>query len=305
MITLIHGVNPYQSRIELSKLTKKYQFSTTYADKATGVSELIFPSDNLSIFGNDQKISVIRDISKNRKKTIANDLAEYIDKHKDNLDMVIYENGKLDARTKLYKTLKKIGEVVETKVPEPKSLHKWIAKTLKNDGIDVDPKMCELILQKVGADQQVLFMELDKIILLAKSENRTELLNDDLDILTENKDVIIFQLLDALTSRNKKRALEIFEDLYNNDNDFPYISTMLAKQLKLLYWLKSGEVSEADMKSIFRIHPFTINNIKRNVYKFELSLIKLFFAKIVNLDFMVKQGKIDPKLGLIMLISSV
>ena len=80
---------------------------------------------------------------------------------------------------------------------------------------------------------------------------------------------------------------------------------MLARQLKLLYWLRSGEVSEDEMKSVFKIHPYTIGGIKRHVYKFEISFIKLLFAKITNLDFKVKQGKINPKLGLIMLISSV
>ena len=305
MVTLIHGLNPYQSRIELSKLTKKRQSSTTYADRANGVSELIFPSDNLSIFGNEQKISIIRDISKNRKKTISNELAQYIEKQFHNMDMVIYENGKLDARTKLYKTLKKVGSVIETKVPEPRVLQKWITQTLKKDEINSSSAICEKIINKVGVDQQTLSTELDKLILLARAEARAEIIPEDLDILTENKEVIIFQLLDALTNRDKKNALRIFEDLYTNDNDFPYISTMMARQLKLIYWLKSGEVSEDDMKSIFKIHPYTIGGIKRNVYKFELSFIKLLFAKITNLDFKVKQGRINPKLGLIMLISSV
>ena len=305
MITLIHGLNPYQSRIELSKLIKNKQISNTYADKASSVSELIFPSDNFSIFGNEQKISIIRDISKNRKKTISNDLAEYIEKHVNNIDMIIYENGKLDARTKLFKTLKKFGDIKESKVPEPKVLQKWISQTLKKDEIKIDTKLCEQILNKVGSDQQTLSTELDKLVLLAKSENRSEIIVEDLEILTENKDVIIFELLDALTRRDKKNALKIFEDLYNNDNDFPFISSMLAKQLKLLYWMKSREVSEEDMKSIFKIHPYTLGGIKRSVHKFELSFIKLLFAKITNLDFKVKQGKINPKLGLILLISSV
>jgi len=303
MVTLIHGLNPYQSRIELSKLIKGKQISSTYADKANGVTELIFPSDNLSIFGNEQKISIIRDISKNRKKTVSNDLSEYIEKQVNNVDMIIYENGKLDARTKLYKTLKKVGNVIETKVPEPKILQKWISQTLKKDGIKVDLRLCEQIVNKVGTDQQTLSTELNKLVLLARSENREELISEDLEILTENKDVIIFQLLDALTIRDKKNALRIFEDLYNDD--FPYIISMIAKQLKMIYWMKSGEVSEDDMKSVFRIHPYTMGGIKRNVHKFELSFIKLLFAKITNLDFKVKQGKMNAKLGLILLISSV
>ncbi|HRN86949.1 MAG TPA: hypothetical protein PK863_06700, partial [Candidatus Dojkabacteria bacterium] len=233
MVTLIHGLNPYQSRIELSKLIKGKQISSTYADKANGVTELIFPSDNLSIFGNEQKISIIRDISKNRKKTVSNDLSEYIEKQVNNVDMIIYENGKLDARTKLYKTLKKVGNVIETKVPEPKILQKWISQTLKKDGIKVDLRLCEQIVNKVGTDQQTLSTELNKLVLLARSENREELISEDLEILTENKDVIIFQLLDALTIRDKKNALRIFEDLYNDD--FPYIISMIAKQLKMIY----------------------------------------------------------------------
>lgn len=305
MVTLIHGANPYQSRIELSKLVNKSQVSKIYADKVNGVNELIFPSDNLSIFGTEQKISLIKDISRNRKKTIANDLAEYIEKNHSHLDMIIFESSKFDARTKLFKTIKKVGNVIETKTPDEKTLQKWIINILKKEGIKINTSLALDVIKKVGLDQQILSLEIEKLILLARAENRIEILNDDLEILTENKEVIIFELLDALTRRDKKSALTIFEVLYNNDNDFPYISTMLAKQLKMLYWLKSDEITQDDMKNVFKVHPYTLGGLTRNIHKFEMPFIKMLFAKLTNLDFKVKQGKINPKLGLILLISSV
>ena len=157
----------------------------------------------------------------------------------------------------------------------------------------------------MGTDQLVLSNELDKFELLLKSEKRKKLSDDDLELLTENKETIIWDLLDALTNRDKKSALKHFEGLFQNDKDFSYLSTMLSKQLKLLYWLKSGEISEESMKNDFKIHPYTISGLKRNIHKFDLNFIKLLFAKLTSLDFKVKQGKIEPRLGLVLLISSV
>lgn len=305
MVTLIHGDNDYLSKQELKKLQATADYQIIFADEAKTIDELIFSTDNLSLFGTDQKLTILKNLSKNRRKSLFNELADYLEQNYKNLNIALYESGKFDARTKLFKVIKKHGKIIETKLSREDTLLKWISQKLQQEQIDSSLTLNSKILARVGTDQNILNNELDKLVLLVKSEGRKNIVEQDLLILTENKDAVIWDLLDAMTRRDKKTALMILENFYQNDSDFPYISAMLAKQLKMLYWLKSGEVSEEAMKKDFKVHPFTISGLKRNLSRFELPFLKMLFSKLTNLDFKVKQGKIEPKLGLVLLISSV
>jgi len=305
MITLIHGENAFGTRQELEKAIAKKPHQVIFADRADNISDLVFASDNLSLFDNEQKIVILKQISKNRKKSLLNELAEYIEKNNSGINMILYEASKFDARTKLYKIIQKYGKVVESKNLKQNELVSWVGKRLSKVDIKYEKSLRDKILLRVGSNQDNLNNEIEKLRLLLKSENRKDLRIQDLEILTENKEAIIWDFLDALTYRDRKKSLKIFENLYQNESDFPYLSTVLARQLKLLYWIKSQEISEESMKQDFKIHPYTIFGIKRSVNKFDLEFIKLIFSKLTNLDFKVKQGKIDAKLGLIMLIASV
>lgn len=305
MITLVHGENSYLARVELEKLTKSISTQTIFADEAKTLSDLIFSTDNLSLFESEQKLTILKNLSKNRKKSLFNELAEYIEKNHENIQMVLFETSKFDARTKLYKTIKKLGNVVETKMSSEPQLLGWIASELKQHKVKVENSVAKQILARVGTDQNLLENELGKLTLLVNSEKREKVEQGDLEILTESKDAVIWDFMDAMTSRDKKRALHILERIYKNDSDFPYLCAMLSKQIKMLYWLKSGSVPEEVMKKDFGVHPYTISLLRKNLSKFETPFLKLLFSKLTNLDFKVKQGKIEPKLGLILLISSV
>ncbi len=305
MITLIHGENSYLAKQELEKLSKSSDSQIIFADEAKSLSELIFSTDNLSLFATEQKLTILKNLSKNRRKGLFNELAEYVEKNEGNIGLILFETGKFDARTKLYKVIKKFGKVIETKAVSEAELIKWIVGELRKQKISIDNSLTKKIISRVGSDQNLLENELQKMTLLISSEGRSKVESKDLEILTENSEAVIWDLMDALTSRDKKRALKILEVIYKTDSDFPYLCAMLSKQIKMLYWLKSGVVSEESMKNDFGVHPYTITVLKRNLSKFQAPFLKVLFSKITNLDFKVKQGKIEPKLGLILLISSV
>lgn len=305
MITLIHGNNDFSAQQELDSLRGVSDYQVIFADEAKTINELIFSTDNLSFFGTDQKLTILKYLSKNRKKSLFNELANYLEKNFENTNLVLYELNKFDARTKLFRIIKKYGRVIETKPLGETALLDWVTSRLDEEKINSDFLLNRKIINRVGVDQNTLSNELDKLILLIHAENRTSIEENDLLVLTENRDVVIWDFLDALTRRDKKVALKILEDIYQKDTDFSYLSVMMAKQLKILYWLKSGDISEEQIKKDFGVHPYTVSELKKNMSRFDISLLKLLFSKLTNLDFKVKQGKIEPKLGLILLISSV
>lgn len=305
MLLLIHGENNFESEKELKKLISKQPYLIIHANEVNDLGELISSHQNYSLFAQKPDLLVIKDISKNKKKTIQNDFAEYLQKHYKDLNMVIYESIKLDARTKLSKTLTKIGKVSEHKLQDESRLVKWLVEVFEKEKISVDRKFVEEMINKVGIDQTLLNNEVQKLLLLLKFEKRNKILPEDIDIVSHgNREIIIWDLLDSVTAKDSKKTVKLLDELMQNNNDFPYLSTMLAKQLKILYLLKSRKVSEQDLTSELGIHPFVISKAKNQLWKFDEHRLKMLYAKLTSLDFSVKKGRMDAKLGLIMLFAS-
>lgn len=305
MLLLIHGENNFESEKELKKLISKQPYLIIHANEVNDLGELISSHQNYSLFAQKPDLLVIKDISRNRKKTILNDFAEYIQNNSKDLNMIIYESVNLDARTKLSKTLAKKGKVSEHKLLGESQILSWLGKVFKEHKIDVDRQFLESMLEKVGPDQLLLNNEVQKLLLLLKFDKRDKIVKKDILIVSQgNKEIIIWDLLDSVTAKDSKKTVKLLDELMQNNNDFPYLSTMLAKQLKILYLLKSRKVSEQDLTSELGIHPFVISKAKNQLWKFDEHRLKMLYAKLTSLDFSVKKGRMDAKLGLIMLFAS-
>lgn len=305
MVILIHGDNDFQSEILLKRFIGKKQASIIQADEAKSLSDLVFTADSFDLFGQEKSLTVLKNISKNRKKTLHNELATYLETGHQRVEIILFENKKFDARTKLYKTIQKLGEIKENKVLEINELSAWIVKILKNENIEADKNYVSKIIDKVGYDQRVLSSEIIKLITLLKASKRNNIIDEDLSLLTENREYVIWDLVDSISKRDKKTALDLLEGLYTSDADFSYLIAMIAKQIKMLYWLSSGVVSEQSMTKDLKVHSFTMGKLKSTTRNFNPKSLKMLYSKITSLDFKVKQGKIEPKLGLVLLISSV
>lgn len=305
MLKLIHGENTFASEVALKDIIRNVDHQNIPGDSARNISDLIFSSSNLSLFSQDQKLIIIRNLSKNRKKSLMNELSEYITENHSVVNMVLFESVKFDARTKIFKTIKKYGELMECQVLNTADLQSWLSIRLRNMGIDSYPQGTLEIIERVGTNQKIIDNELEKLRLYLASEKRSEFRQEDLNILTKNSEVVIWELLDAISSRKKGLIVKIIDELFQVESDYPYLSTMLAKQLKLIYWMKCSKITEEEMKKEFKVHPYTISKVKRYIHLFDERLIKLIYAKLTSLDFKVKQGRIDAKLGLIMLFAGV
>lgn len=305
MLKLIHGENTFSSEENLKAEIKNTEHQNISGDTARNINDLTFSSSNLSLFSSEQKLVIIRNVSKNRKKALMNELSDYLTDNHAVVNLILFEAVKFDARTKLYKTIKKYGQIIESEALSSVDLKGWINLRLMAMNVKGSTQIAEEIIEIVGTNQNVLNNELEKLRLYLASEKRTELRIEDLKILTKNSEVVIWELLDAISSRNKQVIVKIIDEIFQAESDYPYLSTMLAKQLKLIYWMKRRDISEEAMKTEFKVHPYTISKVKRHIHLFDERLIKLLFAKLTSLDFKVKQGRIDAKLGLIMLFASV
>ena len=136
------------------------------------------------------------------------DLEPYIDTPLDTTVLVVsYKYKKLDKRKSFYKKLKNSKNVTlfESERVRDYEIPRWIEKEVGLIGYSIHPVAAELLSDHLGNDLGKIYNELSKLVINLKpgSEITRNEVEDNIGI---SKDFNIFELQNALTSRNALKA---------------------------------------------------------------------------------------------------
>ena len=124
--------------------------------------------------------------------------------------VVAYKEKKLDARTKFSKLVKQRGEVLSTKKLYDNQLPDWTRQMVSQKKLEITDRALLLLVDHIGNDLNRLQNEVDKLALnLGKSPRITE--EHIEEYIGISKEFNIFELQDAITSKNLAKALRIIQ----------------------------------------------------------------------------------------------
>jgi len=307
MIHLFHGDNTFASWTEITKILSDKDRVLVQGDKVSDLTPIFFDSDNLGLFSTEPKTILIKRFFKNRKKSLHTKLVDKLSSSDiDAYDMYFWEAGKVDKRTKIYKYFKKHFKTEEFKLLKANVLVTWLVGVMKEFNINISSTTAREFIEKAGTDQQILYEECNKLSLYLKYYERDKVTTNDLQIISQTtKEKEIWDLLDFISRRDKKKSLEQINLIVTKPSDFPFAIIMIARQLRILYLLISKDIDKSALTKDLKLHPFVIQKASKYLYKFDEAQIKRLYNKIVDLDFAIKQGKIDAILGLNLFIASI
>jgi DNA polymerase-3 subunit delta len=305
MVYIFHGENAYASWQEVLKLTSgRYDVLDGAAlESLEGLSSL---TGTLPMFKTEQKAVVVKRFFRNKRRTLLDQMLEFLGgMPRDAVDLIFWEEGKADARTKLFTFFKKNGKVDDKSFLKPFELIAWLRKQADNRGLTLGREIADRIIMKAGTDQFLLENELGKLKLLLDSEKRKEILADDLELVSAQENGgNIWELMDAISARDRRQMLSEVNQLLTDQRDYSYLVTMITRQLKLLYLIKNPQIPEQLISKSFGYHPYVISKAKREQHRFTTKLIITLYNKLAGLDLAIKEGKMEARLGLNLLLSS-
>ncbi|MEI7579217.1 MAG: hypothetical protein WCJ58_04220 [bacterium] len=307
MIFIFHGENSYASATALKKAIQGKEVKIIWGDELDNIGKIVAAGDSYSLFANAPQTQVIKLFFHNKKKSLQEALLNFLEKNQIlAADLYFWEASAIDKRTKIYKFFLKHFTVQEFKSLSEQELINWVKKQFEIEGLKVATNLIFKIIEKVGPWQEVLIQEIEKITLYLKSQAREIFELKDLEIISAtDQEREVWSLLDALAARDRQKALQELKYLLKTQSDYPFIVSMLARQLKILFLLLSKEISRNDLTERLKLHPFVLSKASKYLYKFDVKKIKFLFSKIVDLDFAVKQGRIEPIIGLNLFIASI
>ena len=216
---------------------------------------------------------------------------------------------KIDKRTKLYKTIQKIGTVTEFNPFsewENDKLARWIQERVARQGKTIDASATATLIETAGRRLSLLAMEIDKLATYAGE--RKSITNEDVLTLASEGGRAGFALTNALRDRDASAALSaLHHALLHKENEVQLLMQIASqfRQLLQIKYLTERRTPPADIAKIVEGHPFVIKLLTAASRKYTLSELKDIIRCLAEADYRLKTGQMDKTALLEMLVVDV
>ncbi len=186
----------------------------------------------------EKRLVVLRELAAFTGRGEGDDrLGEYLARVPESCVVILYVQGKADARKKLYQAVKKHGTVVSFQPMDEGELNRWLIRTAKGLGKELSPGDAAYLSFLAGTDAATLKTELEK--LAALTGERTAITRADMDaICTRSMECTVFEMVDAVVAGQEGKAFGLMHDMLATGGDRLGILAMLLRQYRLLFHVK-------------------------------------------------------------------
>ena len=227
--------------------------------------------------------------------------------------IVVFEKKQLPKRDKLFLNLKKYGKSQEFEHLKGKVLENWIKNEFQKEKIKVSEQAMNLLLEFIGNDLWQLSNEIKKLVCLKKPLKASDLIeevkSEDVETLIKPKlEANIFKIIDALSQKNKKKALRLIQENLLKENKPLAILNMINFQFRGLLIAKTLMEEGKTLNDFLKLNilkPYPTRKCWYASTGFSLNQLKKIYQKIFEADLNVKTGKIQPEEGLKMLVAEI
>ncbi|MCC2240863.1 DNA polymerase III subunit delta [Roseburia sp. CLA-AA-H204] len=305
-VYLLYGTEDYLKRQYRDKLKHALvepddtmNFSA-YEGKDINPKELIDLSETLPFFKEKRMILVE---NSGFFKNSCDDLAEYMSQVPGSTCFVFVEE-EVDKRSKLFKAASRAGSAVEFETPKEDMLIRWILGRIQREGKKITQSVMQLFLSKTGSDMENIDKELEKLI--CYTLDKTEISAADVEAIctgqTENK---IFEMIDAISAKNQKKALDLYYDLLALKEAPMRILFLIARQFQNLLLIKSMSAKGYPAVSIAKtagMPSFAVQKNLRQAGAFKINQLKEAIEDCGQAEEDVKTGRMADQLAVELLI---
>ena len=175
--------------------------------------------------------------------------------------VINYKYKKLDKRKAVYKAIKKVGVVFESKKLYENKVPDWIRRVLSGQNYTITPKASQMLVEFLGTDLSKIMNELNKLKIILPED--TQITPDHIEKnIGISKDYNNFELRKAIGYRDTLKAYRIINYFGENPKDNPMIVTVsllynFFSQLLHLHGLH--DKNPRSVASALKVSPYFVN----------------------------------------------
>lgn len=338
MILFLYGEDTYRSHQKLAQIKAKF-IDASLGDTNLSVldcadKDIDYTQITRSVlampFLAKSRLVIIKNLLSSGKKKLQEQFLGFLDKIPETTILVIYESEKVDRRTVLFKAFTKTKstkatseesspagdsppqrcniQAQEFKLLEPYELKKWIKGEVVIQGGKIDNAAIDKLIEYVGNDLWRLSNEIQKLISYNLQPTTSEV-----ELLVRPRVVAnVFDLIDAIGTKNIKKAQSELSKLLEAGENELYIFTMIVYQFRNLLIIKDLMISpksqalnsKQSQNSKFEIskqsglHPFVAEKTMNQAKNYTFDRLKEIYQLLLDYDIKMKIGQIEPRLAL-------
>lgn len=208
---------------------------------------------------------------------------------------IVFDEDKIDKRSGLYKKLLKRNSVVEFSYLSEDKMINWTVGLFKTMGKIISPHDAKYLIEITQEGMTSVKREAEKIA--AYTQGKTAVSRNDINDVTvpvvENR---VFDMVDALLSKNAPLALKMLNDLLILKEDETRILGAISSNAEKLLTVKLMKDDKADNTIIAqktKIAPFIVNKYVKLSSKYESKDLKSLMTKCVEIDRIFKLTRCD------------
>ncbi len=236
-------------------------------------------------------------------KSSNDELADYIKHIPDYLVVVMVEKD-VDKRNKVYKAVDSVGYICEMKPQTTATLEKWIAGLLAKDNLKISREACDLILDKTGAGMDYIRQETEKLV--SYCQGRDVVTVEDVEkVCTTQTTSHIFDMISAIANKKQQQALDLYYDLLELKEPPMRILYLIVRQFNGILQAKelaARGLSSKEIASAIKVAPFVAGKYLSQAKYFTTDTVKDILNECADIEERVKQGRLQDKLGVELII---
>ncbi len=274
--------------------------STRFDGKNISVSGLMDVAETMPFFA-EHRVILVENSGFFKKGQ--DELAEYLPKTPSTTFFIFVED-EVDKRTKLYKSVKKCGRILELKELKEPELQQWILGRLKKENKNITRNAMQLFLSKTGTDMEIISNELENLLSYCL----------DTDVITveevnavcfSHMTVQVFDMIDAIAARKAEKAISLYYEMLEQRQPPLLILSLLSRQFRILLTMKDLESSGMNASMIINsagIHPWAAKKALPQMAGFTQEQLKSALEECCETEEAIKTGQIADRLGVELLI---
>jgi DNA polymerase III delta subunit len=304
MLYLLTGPNKHYKQYLVSQIRKEhtdfsfYVFDCSETAKVTKnyVDGIV---NQTSLFDAPSQILYFKEYTKFDDIDYIYSLLTKLGEHEDTI-IILDASEKLRANAKVLKFVTNKKNQIAAEEYSHTQLLNMVKKLLYDAKFDNTGILAERLIQIVDNNPFYLENEIQKLSLLRDSTPIT--LDSLTDLVSKSLHYSIWEYIASLTKGDRASALSSVVDLLDKGESEYGIIGMIIWNLRLVMSVKAADrMSDYAIASEMGYSPYSIKQVRSMLSRFSFGKITLLYEKVIELDYRIKSGLIEPRLGIILL----
>ena len=287
---------------EIKKIVKNNNFETFNMNKSS-IKEILEEAAYFSL-DNNKKFLVVSnsDIFGSDKidESITDALINYFNNPNPNTVIIFTTQKPIDSRKKIVKELKSKYKIINTPKMDKKTINSLLTNYVKEQDFDIDWETVNYVINNSYSNLDIMFNELDKIMLYYNFPCRIKY-QDVVAIVGTELDNNNFHFVSAVVEKKLDEALKLLNSLKIYKVDSNVLATLLAREYRLMYYVKKmyqNKISLSEICSNLSLADWQVNKLYNNGIHYSESELLKNLVDLCNIDMNIKKGIWDKDIAL-------